>query len=299
MQMFLEGDTFASECENDADDFIREEAKLVVIFLTDEEDCSHGEVLDPNGEPYNDEFLNESCDNASESGDLRAFKAIQCYELGDQLTPVENYAALLKNFKGPGRELDVSVALIGGALRAENGAVSPAGCTQDLDGNPTGGCFESKGQSNNIDSGRDCSPEVVAARGTECCQADPGTRYFQLGEALGGGQSLADSICYESFRETMINVAGFIARTDLILLQERPTNEGDIVVRIIRENGDVDAVRRIPDGEDPTDRDGFQYDAASGLEIRLYGTAVGQPGDKVSVAAPVTDANAACGVVDE
>lgn len=280
----------APGCEDHLDKFLRPDAKLVVIFVTDEDDCSHSDGAA--GLP--DENQGEACSN-----DVEEFYSLKdpdiapdrCYTEQDNLTPVNEFASFLRAYKGaePGQ---VSVAVIAGATRDGDEGVTVEGCVTGADGNPEGGCYESFGSSNLTGMGQKCNPTELANNGIndECCKADPGTRYYQLADAFGTAASKVDSICYDSFRQTMLEIAQFIARTDFVPLAEPPSNPNAIIVEVTPAGSDEpQIVSRIPDGEDPTGQNGWQYDG--GTRINFYGDAAPGPGDSISVAALVNREN--------
>lgn len=268
----------APGCENDLNEFIREDAKLVVIFVTDEDDCSHAD----GASGFPDENEGEHCEGL-DMQHAQLFRPADCYEKYDQLAPTTRYSTFLKNYKG--RPDRVSAAVIAGA-REVGGVLTPEGCTTDTDGLPAGGCWESGGNSNFTQEGGLCHPGTLANQGVfePCCQADAGRRYFQFAQELGAGRFLSDSICYDSFRKTMLDIAAFIAAKDSVTLSEKPATPGGILVEITRAGeAERTTIDRIPDGEDPTGRDGWQYDG--NRTITLYGTAKAGPGDTIHVAA--------------
>lgn len=284
-EIFLDPNSVRAEgCENDLEEFIRDDAKLVVIYLTDEEDCSHGD----NAFGFGDEndLLDEipgigNCDEAFE--DLPSVDSLSCYNKPELLVPVDHYVDFLKSYKGEGREQDVSVAVIAGGVRNAQGGIEAGGCSIDArNGEPDAQCSPAFGSSNDPTL---CDPAQRAAQGLPpCCAADSGTRYFQLASGMGAGQALADSICFASFRNTMIDIARFIARIEFVQLAEAPADPNAIVVRIQRA-GEVTAqvVPRISQNQNPDGQDGWQLDGDR--TIRFYGNFVPQPGDDVDVAA--------------
>ncbi len=274
MQIFLDPNSSrAPGCGSDLDTFLRDEAKLVVIFLTDEDDCSH--VDGQFG--LRDENEDESCDNTVESfKDQALYSPAFCYDRLGELAPTTRYSSFLKNYKDD--ENQVSVAVIAGALPNENGELVAGGCTVAGDGTPVGGCFESGGNSNQTGTNGLCSPD----RDYQCCTADPGTRYIQFARELGPNRFLNDSICFESFRNTMLDIAKFIAAPNQVRLGKKPANSAAIIVEITRQ-GDSEPTQmlRIPDGEDTEGKSGWQYDGD--LTITFYGDARPQPGDTINV----------------
>ncbi len=280
VEVFLsENSSRAPGCEDDLDDFIREEAALVVIFLTDEDDCSH----QVSGQ-FPDETAGESCENAGETPPQVQDPPIQydwCYNRRDELTPVSRYSNFLKNYKGPGRESSVRVAVIAGALFEDDGDDYPAGCRVANDGSAAGMCKDPWGQSNILSGPSRCNPDNLDP-GEVCCEADPGTRYFQLADSLGDNLGYTDSICQVSFQDTMRQIASFAAQIDSVELNSPPQNTAQIAVGIIRA-GDTAETRidRIPDGAATDGEDGWQFDPPQ--TIRFYGDALPQPGDEVKV----------------
>ncbi|MFZ9886069.1 MAG: hypothetical protein ACO3JL_01100 [Myxococcota bacterium] len=270
MEVFLDKDsTRAPGCADDLDAFLRPDAKLVVIFLTDEDDCSHAD-----GQfGLDDENAGESCDNETEVPPQTSTEL--CYSKLDELTPTKRYSDFLRSYKGDVEK--VSVAVISGALVDDNGELSAAGCTISPQGTPLGGCFESRGNSNKTGQGQVCDPAT-----TTCCTADPGSRYIQFARELGPNRYLNDSICFASFRNTMLDIAKFIAAPNQVRLAERPASPGAIVVEIVRQGeSKPEQIRRIPDDEDTTGQSGWQYDGD--VTITFYGTSVPRPGDKITV----------------
>lgn len=284
VQIFLDRNSDrAPGCENDVDEFLRDDAQLVLIFLTDEEDCSHAD-----GEfGFTDELSESDCEDDQETYYLGRNPSVgpaECYSKPELLAPVGRYVDFLQDLKGE----DVAVAVIAGALE-DNGELQPAGCrVNPQSGTPVGQCHESGGSSN-LTAGNNapCNPVVLAAQGIDepCCEADPGTRYYQFARAFGPGNYLENSICYESFRQTMIDIASFIAAENFVGLAERPVDPGAIIVKITRAGStEEEVVPRIPDGVDPTDQNGWQYNDSDN-RVYLYGTALPKPGDRLFVAA--------------
>lgn len=287
MQVFLTPNASrAPGCEDHLDKFLRPEAKLVVIFITDEDDCSHGDAA--GGMP--DENLDESCDNATEqfySLKNPELSPDRCYTEPENLVDVSQFSAFLSGYKGadPGQ---VSVAVIAGATKDGASQVNVEGCITGGNGDPEGACFASRGSSNLTGTNQKCNPQTLSDNGITqpCCQADPGTRYYQLASSFGAAASKVDSICFQSFRQTMLEIAQFIARTDFVPLAEEPSNPAAIIVEVTHAGEtEAEAVTRIPDGEDPNGRSGWQWDG--GTKINFYGDAAPGPGDEISVVALV------------
>ena len=283
-------------CANDLSSFIRDDAKLLVIYLTDEEDCSRASTIgacagddcadaceDPNGcdifecpagktcEPGRPEFAGETCDDKFLSH-ITGFPAAKCYTLEADLTPVSHYIGVLRSKKE--NPSDVSVAVIAGGLADENGEIQPAGCIFDAATRQSvGGCFESKGNSNNP-SPDTCPPEK------NCCVADPGGRYYQLADGLNG---LKNTICVDSFGQTMIKIAVFLADVDSLKLAEKPADDKLVIVeKAARESTSFAAVPRI--NGTVCNGDGWVLEA-DGITVRFCGTARPGPGERIRVRA--------------
>jgi hypothetical protein len=291
VEVFLSPDSDrAPGCENDLDTFLRDDAKLVVIFVTDEDDCSHAD-----GAPglLLDENEGDSCEN--EKDQFPQFKnpprnPNDCYTERDKLAPVSRYAEFLRKVKGDVSK--VSVAVIAGATK-DGGDLKFEGCSADPQtGQPVGGCYESWGSSNDVRApleagqrGGKCHPDTLALDGiTEpCCEADPGTRYFQLAQQFGG-ESLLDSICFDSFRGTMLRIAQFIAAIDRVTLTERPASPAAILVQILRAGEtERESIERIPDNAETAGRSGWKYDGDK--TVVFFGDALPRPGDEIFIAA--------------
>ncbi len=305
-------------CEDDLNQFLRPDAKLIVIFLTDEEDCSRRDDVgafpgigaacdDPNGcdvfpcadgdtcVPGRSELTDEVC---GEFGDhFFSYPARSCYEHVDFLSPVQKYSSFLKTLKP--NAADVSVAVIaGGVPPADGAAVEAAGCIFDPANAqvPVGGCFQSGGNSNNTGGRENCSEDPVdpatrLARGCDgaagascdipCCFADPGSRYFALADEMNG---LKDTICVDSFGQTMIKIAVFIADVDFVKLAEKPANPSLIFVEKAPAGGDEFAtIGRINDVVCGTGN-GWVLEE-DGLTVRFCGNARPSAGERVRVRA--------------
>lgn len=281
MEYFLDDNTadHAPGCAGDRDAFLRDNAKLVVIFLSDEEDCSHsdgatgfnGGVSETDGESCMVQFEPTPPTGAG-----------RCYTESGFLTPVSRYSNFLQDKFGE----EVSVAVIAGAGLNPDGSIdATSGCRIGMDGLPDTQCTPAQGSSNVTAPNTFCDPNGPNA---PCCEADPGTRYFQLAQNLGAGRALSDSICFESFRETMVKIARFIARIEFLELSEPPASRGDVLVYRTRAGAEQrELLPRLPDGtdcvSDGTSCDGWLLDSDN-TTIRFFGTALPGPGDELEVA---------------
>lgn len=298
------GSSRAPGCENDLTSFRRDDAQLVVIFLTDEEDCSHG----GDGLPSQAGTFNEN--EGEVCGENQSFftnNARACYDGEADLPSVASYANTLK-----GVEEGVKVAIVAGGL-GEPGSVEPEGCRTGGDGTPNGDCVSSGGLSNatNGSQGQLCSntplnptndaniASIISARGCDgtscdlpCCQADAGDRYFGLAGEFEG-KALTDSICNASFRETMLDIAAFIAAVDFVELAEAPESPNAISVAIERaDSGETQTIAPLADAAACATETGWILEGER--RIVLCGDARPGPGDKVKVSARGTNDTAAC-----
>jgi hypothetical protein len=278
-KLFLDPTTDRGEgCANDLDNFLRPEAKLVMIFLSDEQDCSHGNssffaCRESGGcVPGFEEFYGDTC-----GIDIRpvGLSAAPCYDRIGELTPVTQYAEYFRSVKAD--PTDVSVAVIAGGAIVDD-RFQPADCRPSAAGLPEVGCRASRGQSNSAE----CIEEG------DCCLADNGSRYYDLVDELGG---IKDSICFNSFRQTMTRIASFIGAVDKVTLAEEPESPFLVVVEKAtasdREN--FVTVPRIA-GNSCGEENGWVLEADN-VSVRFCGTERPGPGDRVRVRAKgaVTD----------
>jgi hypothetical protein len=254
-------------CAEDRSSFIRDEATLNLIFLTDEEDCSH------EGAPeFPDELTGGVACTTHGTNSLPAFNAAgNCYAQQDKLASVESYTAALRNLKPNASDLRVAV-IAGGVSNGQS--VEPQACFVGGDGQARTECEAVRGGSNSPA----CSPEARAGR-LPCCTADPGSRYYALADQVGA-RSLKDSICVSSFRQTMINIAELVARQDTIFLQQPPADPRAILVTVQRP-GDAQP-RQLLRVTDCATESGYQLE---GNKVTFCGDAVPTSGDDVQVQA--------------
>jgi hypothetical protein len=298
VDIFLNPETVRPEsCITDRESFIRDDARLIVIFLTDEEDCSRAadvaacsETTDGCGPCESDtgceifpcppqttcvagftELTGEVCgDNGRES--FSRYPARDCYVNEDALSPVSRYVEALRRQKP--NPSDVSVAVIAGGIPGADGGFVPAGCRFNAENGlqPVGGCTPAFGNSNS---------DECAAPDANCCFADPGGRYYEVADALGG---LKDTICVDSFGQTMIKIAVFIADVDKLTLVEPPTNPALVYVeRGVSDSQDFQVLSRLS-GTTCEGRDGWVLENDD-VTIRFCGDARPGPGELVRVRA--------------
>jgi hypothetical protein len=274
-QIFFDEDALrAPSCEGDLGAFLRPEADLAVVFLTDEDDCSRDGPL-AGQDTLTDETPFRSCDivagTAPEPEEIELSPAA-CYDPQAALADVTHYATMLRTRKPPGRE--VRVAVIGGAT-GEGDTLAAAGCRPDPSG-PVGGCYASGGQTA---SPQICGPDARPGE-PPCCLADGAHRYFQLADALGG-LFTGGSLC-APFAQTLMEVAAFFGRTDGVRLTEEPQNPAAVRVRVTRRDGSEEVLRPLGDMPDPSTDDGWYFESPT--QITFIGPSAPQPGDRIDVA---------------
>jgi hypothetical protein len=266
---FLAGETPHAACATDADDFLRDDARLAVVYLTDEDDCSHGD-------DFPDDTAGITCEEVQQ---VPSTNASDCYDRADELTPPQDFVDLIHAFKPAG---DTKVAVIGGF--GDDGAASCSQGAGDIDRacTPTFGGSNDPRNCSELDEDGDGEPDGVAVRATglPCCEADAATRYEALADGFGGA-GLRASICVD-FRDTLIEIAEFIGRVEDVVLTQPPPEGAEIVVSVSRRGGGAELLPRIPDdATDPEAEDGFQYDG--GTTLNFFGRSAPQPGDVVEV----------------
>jgi hypothetical protein len=187
----------APGCEDDLDGFLRPDAQLLVVFVSDEDDCSHDDGA------YG--FTNELADEPSACGEPFEppfwVTARTCHERPDLLTPVQVTIDAFRDLVDAGRTRDVFVGLVGGVRPDGDGLVVPDGCRRDATG-ITGDCFESGGQSFSTQPGGTCDPSV-----TTCCNADAAPRLVELARAVND-DSFIGSVCADDYRSTLLPLFG-------------------------------------------------------------------------------------------
>jgi hypothetical protein len=274
MSIFLDpnAESRGPGCEGDLELFRRDDAALVVIFLTDEEDCSHG-LGDGS---FDNELEGEICGEFIDI--VQEHNPANCYASVDELPPPSLYVDQLL-----AADPNAKVAVIAGGL-GEPGNVSADGCTVGGDGAPSGDCYESGGLSNFTGENQPCGPgDFEESRGgLPCCLADPGGRYYEFANEVG--KKTTDSICNASFRSTMLDIAAFIAAVDFVELPEEPASPNAIVVSLTRA-GETEAttIQPLAPGADCATEDGWLIE--NGTRIVLCGQARPGPGDTIEVLA--------------
>ncbi len=187
MEVFLTpGGRRGQGCDNDLDGFLRDDGRLLVVFVVDEDDCSHREG--ENGFPNELEAEPQTC---GEFVDLFLdYPPENCRSRSDQLASIDSYKDTLRRLVDDGRTTDVYVSVVGG-LAEQGGSLEPAACVALDDGTVSADCVEAFGATSV------CTPEQ------NCCSADAASRYVQLARAVNA-DSLVGSICADTFRDPLL-----------------------------------------------------------------------------------------------
>ena len=174
------GDAFDASCAGDLEELRRADADLLIVFVTDEDDCSHG----GGAHGFDDETL-EVCGPGEAL--VTDHRVSDCYDAPDTLAPVAAYAERWRAIAGAGA---LRVLVVGGAVpTGDDGAPHAAsGCVVDGDGAIGGACWASGGLSNFTDPGQPCDPsDPGGARGGQpCCLAESARRYEALAALVDG-----------------------------------------------------------------------------------------------------------------
>jgi hypothetical protein len=189
--------------------FLREDATLAVIIISDEDDC--GEVGDIH---ENTVDMGNVCYFASKGVGPEPGNEVytpMTYHPGDpeqrpyMLTPVEEYYDFLVNDVKGGRKGMVKFAAIVGMTDVNNPSTTEINYSWD-------------GRRWEIDDACN-TPNCTGA----FCFAEPGTRYIKLAQLFGVGQNgFLDTICQESFSDTMEDLGTFVACPRQFKLSEPP-----------------------------------------------------------------------------
>jgi hypothetical protein len=211
IRLFLdEGTPRAVGCESDRDDFLRQGARLAVLIISDEDDCSH----DPDG-PFGDENANEYCDAAT--GEIQVMTPqTDCYDRPDVLTPVDETRTFLHDLKG-NPDL-VSVLFMGGVTKSDN-SWEAAGCRVD-NGATSTTCTPSRGTSNFTAPHLECNADALAAQGLPpCCEADGAPRYHAFVSSFADRGHMS-SLCVDSVADSIRDVGVFLSTQNRPIVAE-------------------------------------------------------------------------------
>jgi hypothetical protein len=182
----------APGCEDDLVGFLRPDAQLLVVFVTDEDDCSH----DDGAYGFPDELVDEPACGV-DFPNLFTMPASVCSTQPELLAPVQGTVDFLRGLVDGGRTRDVFVGVVGGVIDGADGTSFPAGCRATADG-VGNACFLSGGRSNQTTPGAVCDPAVAT-----CCTADPASRLVDLAHAVNDA-SFVGSVCAPEYRTTLL-----------------------------------------------------------------------------------------------
>ncbi|HEY1099589.1 MAG TPA: hypothetical protein VGF99_11705 [Myxococcota bacterium] len=185
-EIFLDPDSRrAPGCDNDLDGFLRKDGRLVVVYVSDEDDCSHRD----GGGGFPDELAGEPIDAGDWHELYTQLSPVDCYERANELQTTASYKAGFDQLIADGRTTDVVVAVMGGVRDDGAGPIAGA-CIQRDDGVIDGQCLATFGNSGN---------SAVCTAETNCCTADAASRYVELARSINVDSPLG-SICAEDFR---------------------------------------------------------------------------------------------------
>jgi hypothetical protein len=188
------------------------------------------------------------------------------------LTPVSYYVDAFRKAKAKAN--DVAVAVIAGGLSVD-GDIVESGCKFVEGVGAVGGCDEIAGDTAKCDD-----------VGVDCCVADGGGRYFELAELMGSKNGLKDTICVDSFNQTMVKIAVFIADVETLKMAEVPADLNLIVVEKAEAGSDVYvAIDRISDETTCPDGANGWILQSDNQTISFCGTARPAAGESVRVRA--------------
>jgi len=183
--------------------FLREDAALAVVVISDEDDC--GEV----GDVY--EFTSDGgnvCYFASKGVGPEGTTSHVDDPQGRpySLTPVEEYYRFLVDDVKGGRKGKVKFAAVVGMKDAND----PSTTTIEYE-------IGDRGRWDVVDA---CTtPNCTGIY----CFAEPGTRYIKMAQMFGlGGNGLLDTICQDDFAETLERIYKFIPCTRAFKLKQPP-----------------------------------------------------------------------------
>ena len=188
MVAFLDPDSRrAPGCENDLDGFLRPDGQLLVVFVADEDDCSHND----GAFGFQDELQNEPV-GCGEFAELFVSSPQACVNDAEHLAPISFYGDFLSGLKSTQRTQNVYVGVVGG-LFGNPGLLVPGGCSPDTEGRVTGVCTPALG------TGQQCEAEQ------SCCAADGAFRYAELAATVNS-EALLGSICAPDFRGPLLPI---------------------------------------------------------------------------------------------
>jgi len=276
----------STTCLKDAagQDIMGQAPKLVVIVLSDEEDCSHGGAL---------------------NGNVSGFG--ECYTRPEALLPAGRFVEFLKGLKSNADLLGMA-SIVGGFRDGQ--VFTPGNCR--CNGSSAGAapltadtCTPMQGA---VDADR-CGvarandfcgllPDITTATDDlgpgphlECCTADRGSRYVAVSSEMA--HHFEDSICAQNYRETMLEVARMVNTQDSVPLGEPVADPRQLQVEVKGANGQWQVKSPFTARTDERFRACLECTevACSGWGlvegckvVKFYGDDVPQPGAEVRVA---------------
>lgn len=214
------------------------ERKLVVIVLSDEEDCS---TSNEQGGPITDSPFGTG--------------PSLCYSAQQFLKPTSEFVEFLRTRKNDS-SLVAMAAIIGGT-KDSNGRFTSGNCRcngDSADAPPITECAEVNG--NSIFPPRCGQSQANAFCGSlpngqvdggmlavPCCTADRGSRYANVASLMPN--FILDSICAQNYKSTLIDIADLINQNDVVPLGEAPQDPRQLVVEVKKGEG-ADFVSILP-----------------------------------------------------
>ncbi len=251
--------------KGDINNFVREDSLLVVLFVTDEEDCSTG-----NAEVFNDSSNSLRVSLPAEF-DGKSTINYRCPAFADQLFKVQRYIDGLLNLRAdPGNLVFAAIT----------------GVPQDLAGDNFGAMLDSPDMQykpildpvTNNQAVR-LAPACVSADGTQ--DADPARRIVEVARGLAEGNEVGEagvtvqSICAESFAPALNEVLEIVGnKLNVCLPRELNPNAAGFVT--------CDIIETLPEGQSCDTSRGREFvDTVQGRErCRIQQLQV--PGDRGS-----------------
>ncbi len=245
-----------SSFQNRENTFIRKDANLLIIVLSDEDDCSHSSAT------------KETLQLASDPGPEGAYQ--QCYH-SDNLIPVDDYIDFFKKAKGIGNEDKVKFAAIIGS---------------DSSGNASGCFFDTTKNQASTECSEDAIFQGCAKNEPSCnkCLAAAGTRYAQVAEGLGKKNTLIESICNPSYTLNLLRIAtNLIIPNSLKISAQLDPSKEVRVKKEIRGDNDHTEIIDVPKCAEQSSQciNGQFYDANSN-EIYFFGDYALKPNEIIT-----------------
>lgn len=227
--------------ENRNSGFLRDEADLALVLLTDEDDCG---------------FADYGSDTWPNS---------QCYADAAQAVSVATYANFFAGLKGSGGIRKIRAALIGGGFvgTGESAGFEPSGCRL-VGGNPSVdcGCWSSTDEDFFcsylhdyyghvcVDTtgcaaagsavGDTCASQSGGICNTDRCEALPAGRYHAFMNELGGRRlsvgfprgTFEDSICRGEYDQTLLTIARTVVLSSCFVTEEPALGPNQVSMKL-------------------------------------------------------------------